>query len=259
MNFLPDNYEAPRTSNYYLKLNEGENRIRILSQPILGWEDWHDKKPVRYTFDSKPNKSFDPKKPVKHFWAFIVFNYNEEQIQVMHVTQATIRKSIEALCRDKDWGAPYFYDIKIMKTGEGVDTEYAVNPVPHKPIDQYLINCFNERRCNLDAIFTNADPFSHEWNTFTPLATNPEAKVSFDQPELGVKVKDISDLKNLFEKCDPVYKEQLLSTLGKLPQPVKKIEDVPLALFDKVRDAVRKKSEEYQAMLSQTEELFAVV
>jgi hypothetical protein len=217
----------------------------------------HDKKPVRYAFESKPNKSFDSKKPVKHFWAFIVFNYNDEQIQVMQVTQATIRKSIEALCKDKDWGSPYLYDIKIMKSGEGVDTEYSVNPVPHKPVDPYIVSCFNEKRCNLDAIFTNEDPFSQEWNTFTPLATNPEAKVSFDQPQLGVRVKDIAELKKLFDSCDPTYKEQLLTTLGKLPTPVKKIEDVPLTLFEKVRDAVRKKSEEYQAMLLDNDALLA--
>ena len=187
MNFLPEDYQAPKTSNYYLKLLEGENRVRILSQPVLGWEDWHDKKPVRYAFNDKPMKSFDPKKPAKHFWAFIVFNYNEEQIQIMHVTQATIRKSIEALCRDKDWGAPYFYDIKIMKTGEGVDTEYAVNPVPHKPIDPYLVQCFNDRRCNLEAIFANADPFSTEWEQFTPLATKEHPTVSFKaEAALGV-------------------------------------------------------------------------
>src|SRR5215510_11210672 len=94
--FLPQDYQAPKTSNFYMKLQEGENKFRILTQPILGWEDWLDKKPVRYTFDNKPTKSFDPKKPVKHFWSMVVWNYNEEQIQILHITQATIRSSIEA-------------------------------------------------------------------------------------------------------------------------------------------------------------------
>ncbi len=258
MNFLPENYEAPKTSSFYLKLAEGENRVRILSAPILGWEDWHDKKPVRYRFDNKPNKSYDPKKPVKHFWSFIVFNYNDEQIQIMHVTQATIRKSIESLCRDKDWGAPFTYDIKIMKTGEGVDTEYAVNPVPHKPTDEYIISSFKDRPCNLEAVFDNTDPFSREWARFTPLAIEDQG-ISFDQPDLTVKVKEIGDLKQLFEECDPIYQEQLLTTLTKLPNPVRKIEDVPLALFDKVRAAVAKKRDEYQAMMASTQELFGAV
>jgi len=184
MSFLPDNYQAPRSSNYYMKLVEGENRIRIMSRPVLGWEDWKDNKPVRFTMDKKPAKPFDPKKPVKHFWAFVVFNQNEEQIQILHVTQASIRKSIEALCKDTDWGDPYAYDLKIMKTGEGVDTEYAVNPVPHKPVDQFLITCFDERPCYLEALFDNGDPFSQEWG---PDKRTPRATGSSDSKVVSIK------------------------------------------------------------------------
>lgn len=170
MTFLPENYEAPRGPSYYMKLVEGENRVRILSAAVMGWEDWYEKKPIRFRMNEKPNKSLDPKKPVKHFWAFIVFNYNEEEIQVMHITQATVRRVLTSLCADTDWGDPYFYDIKINKTGEGVDTEYTVNPVPHKALDPYIVQCFNNRRCNLDALFTNEDPFAAVWDSYTPLA-----------------------------------------------------------------------------------------
>lgn len=103
MNFLPENYTTPKTSNSYMKLQDGENKFRILSSPIIGWEDWLDKKPVRFRFNEKPNKSIDPKKPLRHFWAFIVWNYMEEKIQILQVTQATIRNCIEALCKDTDW------------------------------------------------------------------------------------------------------------------------------------------------------------
>lgn len=167
MSFLPENYKAPKSSNNYMKIIEGENKIRILSQPILGWEDWLDKKPIRYRMEEKPAKSIDPKKPIKHFWAMIVWNYAEEQIQILQISQATIRSSLENLCKDTEWGLPYFYDLKIFKKGEGKDTEYVVNPVPPKQLNPEVIAYFNEKRCNLDALFSGEDPFSQEHKTFT--------------------------------------------------------------------------------------------
>ncbi len=91
MSFLPENYESPKQSGQYMKLADGDNRIRILTRPVMGWEDWQDKSPVRFAFDNKPLKSIDPKKPIRHFWAFVVYNYNEQKIQILNITQATIR------------------------------------------------------------------------------------------------------------------------------------------------------------------------
>jgi hypothetical protein len=257
MNWIPQNYEAPRSqSNYYLKLQEGENRIRILSKPVLGWEDWDNKRPVRYQYENKPAKSCDPTKPVKHFWAFVVFNYNEEQIQVMHVTQATIRKALEALCRDNDWGSPYNYDIKIIKTGEGVDTEYSVNPVPHKQVDGYLISCFNERRCNLEALFDNGDPFSREWDSYTELASEESVRACAIEklPEKqSLQEKEMKNLKIMFAGCDKDYQSNLMNTLSRLPKPVKTLDEIPMELFTKIRDAVEKnyfENQESEAMSS---------
>lgn len=82
---------------------------------------------------------------------------NEEQIQILHLSQVTIRNNIEALCHDTDWGAPFFYDIKIIKKGEGTGTEYVFNPLPHKPLASYIIEFFNKRPCYLEAIFDTAD------------------------------------------------------------------------------------------------------
>lgn len=240
MNFLPENYEAPKSSGFYLKLQEGENRIRILSEAVIGWEDWIDKKPVRFRMNNKPLKSFDPKKPVKHFWAFVVYNHNEDQIQIMQITQSSIRKSLESLCKDGDWGAPYFYDIKIMKTGDGIDTEYAVNPVPHKPIDQSILDRFHERKCNLEALFDNADPFSPEWEMHT--------RLGFSKVENIKDNAEIELLKTMLDQCDPEYKENLMHTLSKMPTPVTRLEDVPVNLMPKIKTAIKKKHEEYNRM-----------
>lgn len=253
MMFLPEDYEAPRSaSSNYFKMQEGENRIRILSQPVLGWEDWKDKKPVRYRFvkDQPAPKPFDPNKKVKFFWAMIVFNYREEQVQIMQVTQATIHKRLQNLYKDKDWGSPFEYDIKVHKSGEGIDTEYTVNPVPHKPVDDYITKCFKERPINLEALFDGSDPFSMI-GSHTPMAiVGPK--------EESLNATQAVELSNMFEECDPVYKKQLLDAFAKLPEPVSDIKNIPYSLYEKVRKAVIKNRDEFKRAMQQDQVLVGV-
>lgn len=218
MNFLPADYKSPILSNNYLKMNDGENRIRILSQPIMGWEDWKDNKPVRYTLNEKPIQSIDKEKPIKYFWAFIIYNVIENQIQIMQVTQNTIIKSIESLCKDVDWGNPYHYDIKIRKSGKGMETQYVTSPVPHKPIDPIVIDMFHAKPCNLQAMFTANDPFSLEWKEYTPLAlsiTSTEEKVVKNLHDLYISKDQISVLTNLVDESDPKLEKQIKEYLRK--------------------------------------------
>jgi len=249
--FLPEDYEAPRVGGYYMKLQQGENRIRILSQPILGWEDWSaEGKPIRFAYDKKPEKAINPAKPVKHFWAFIVWNYKDEQIQILQVTQAGVRKGLEALSKDADWGAPFFYDIKIIKEGEEMKTKYMVNPLPHKPTALHIIESFNARPCYLEALYQNEDPFATHWGKKTPgIFTKGDAepmktpepvsdKISADQAKL---------LTELLDACDPEYKKSVMKTLAQAPLHVKDIPSIPASYFDKIKTAALKKVEEYQS------------
>jgi hypothetical protein len=193
MSFLPPSYEAPKpTSQLYLRLQDGENRIRILSRPIFGWEDWSiDRKPIRYEMANKPAKPVDSSKPMKHFWAFIVWNVIEEQIQIMQITQATIRSSLESLSKDSDWGSPYEYDVKIIKKGEKMDTEYTVNPAPHKPVSQEILKAFAERPIQLEALFLNLDPFATGYTSYTPLMCDAhEEKIEVLMGERVEKMKE---------------------------------------------------------------------
>lgn len=215
MSFLPEDYKSPSSSNSYMKIQEGENRIRILTKPIMGWEDWLDKKPVRYPLDQKPSKSFDSKKPVRHFWAFIVWNYNDEQIQILNITQATIRNCIEALCKDEDWGEPFHYDIKIIKKGEGTDTEYTVNPVPKREVASFIKDQFGLKPCNLMSFFTGEDPFgSHKSYT----------KAFFHDEE---------DLDAIISECSDDYRKTIADLLKR--QGVSSVNDLPYEAREKIR------------------------
>lgn len=179
--FLPEDYESPASSNNYMKFQDGENKFRILSKPVIGWLDWQDKKPVRYRMDEKPTKSFDPSKPLKHFWAMIVWNHQEEKVQILEITQATIRKNVEALCKDSDWGAPFDYDIKITKKGEGKETSYMVTPLPKKAVHDYIRNCFFDKRINLENLFEGTDPFEAGQMSYTAPAF-----------EIPIKLKEVA-------------------------------------------------------------------
>lgn len=157
--FLEADYQLPSTSNY-AKLKDGENKIRILSKPVVGYLDWKDNKPLRFRMDNKPKAPIDPKRSVKHFWAFPIYNYNEKSVQILELTQSSIQKAIQALTQDEDWANVFEYDIKIVREGSGMETEYTVNPVPHKPVSEEIKKAyFDKGEINLDALFEGGDPF----------------------------------------------------------------------------------------------------
>lgn len=158
-NFLPENYETPGGSSSYMKFQDGENKIRILSKPIIGWVDWKDKKPFRFRMNQKPEKPMGDK-PIKHFWAFIVWNYSVQEIQILELTQASIQKSIQALSKDDEWGPPFYYDLKITKKGKDLDTEYSVTPSPKKDLSDEIKKSALDKPAYLDALYEGADPWS---------------------------------------------------------------------------------------------------
>jgi hypothetical protein len=167
MNFLPDDYKkVPETSNY-MKFAQGDNKFRILSSAIVGYEGWTEKedgtrKPVRTRMNEPFNLSEVDIEPesIKHFWAFVVYNYKDERVQILQITQKSIQKSLMALVNDVDWGKPQGYDIVVNKKGEKLLTEYSLTPKPAKPLDASLVSLYKATKINLDALFTGEDPFA---------------------------------------------------------------------------------------------------
>lgn len=161
--FLPKDYKVPNTSDNYMKFEQGSNRFRILASPIIGWESWIDdpdtgkRKPVRgKTREDILGEVAD----IKHFWAMPVFNYEMSRIQVLEVTQKTIMKAIMILSADSDWGSPLEYDLTVGREGEGLDTEYAINPKPKKKLDAAIAELWANTHLNLEALYSGDDPFA---------------------------------------------------------------------------------------------------
>ena len=159
--FLPKDYKEPTTSNY-VRLQKGDNRIRVLSKPIMGWEYWvtedGSRKPVRTREREEiPASMWQEEEKPKFFWAMLVWNYNDSKAQIWEVTQSTIRRTLTGLVNDKDWGNPQDYDINVQREGDGFDTEYTVIPTPPKGFEKKgkVIP-----EVNLGALYDGDDPFS---------------------------------------------------------------------------------------------------
>jgi hypothetical protein len=102
-----------------MEFEEGQNAIRILSSAIVGYKWWVEagegrRKPKRVrTADEVPaavKNATDDEDKAKHFWAFTVYNYNTETIQVLELKQQTIMRAIEAFVKNAKWGDPKKYE-----------------------------------------------------------------------------------------------------------------------------------------------------
>lgn len=157
--FLPESYkEVPTSGGRFMKFKQGDNIFRILSSAIVGWEKWtkvDDKREVeRFQIDAKPDGE-----GVKHFWAFIVWNYTSSQLELLHITQSGIQKDIKGFVDDVDWGDPKNYDLVINRVGENLETEYTTRPKPMKDLSDEIITAFESEDVDLEKVFTNESPF----------------------------------------------------------------------------------------------------
>lgn len=165
--FLPKDYKVPTAEGGYMDLKQGDNKFRILSPAVIGWEYWNtDNKPVR----SKEGWKTAPKdiklddktgKPsrISHFWAFVVWNYGEEKIQILQLRQKTIMSQIKAYIDNPKWGDPKEYDININRTGEGFETEYTTTVDPKAPLEEEILDNYENAEINLDALYDGSNPF----------------------------------------------------------------------------------------------------
>jgi len=160
--FVDDDYEEPSGPSNYMSLEKGDNKFRCLSKPVMGWQEWVEKKPLRYREDEKPEESADPENPLKFFWAIKVFDYADNQVKLLLITQASVRKAILSLSKDSDWGTPLGYDLKVTRTGDNLQTKYTVTPSPKKPLSKEMVNADRAKPCNIEAIFEGEDAFKAE-------------------------------------------------------------------------------------------------
>lgn len=148
--FLPENYNAPVKQSNYFKLQDGDNRIRIMSKAITGYQDWDNKKPIN-TVERK--QAIDESRQPKHFRAMIVWNYNTNSFQCWQVTQNSIREQIQNYVDDTDFGNPRGYDLKIKRSWKDLETKYSVTPWKVEPVKKEIQDKFDNLDYELEALY----------------------------------------------------------------------------------------------------------
>lgn len=143
----------------YMKLQDGENKFRIVQEPITGFIDWKDKKPYRYRIGNQPPTPFDSEKPIKPFIACYVWDYEQEDLFILEMSQIGILKSLKSLSESEDWGDLKGYDLKITRSGTGALSKYAVVPCPHKALPPAIKKLLAQRPVKLEALFDGQDPW----------------------------------------------------------------------------------------------------
>jgi len=180
-NWLPPEYEKPASNSRYLKLQQGDNKIRILSAPITGWVDWTEQDGKRMPVRTKEQQpAINPSQPPRHFWSFVVWDYQEKNVKILEITQATIQDAIYSLQSTPEWGSPTNYDITIKKTGEKMETRYNVVAIPPQPVAQEIKEAYELEVIDLNELYNNGDPFKG-------VKTEDEAPTPTEEPEINTE------------------------------------------------------------------------
>lgn len=169
---IPNGTTIPKSSGQFAKFQDGKNRFRFLSDVVIGWEAWKDRKPVRHAGDVCKFKPEDAdlnqngKPNINYFWAAVVWNYQAEKadgkfigkVQVLEITQKTVMGPLLDLENNPDWGDLRNYDIEINKKTEGDKTNYTVIAIPPKPIADEIADAFLKTEVKLEKLFEGGYP-----------------------------------------------------------------------------------------------------
>ncbi|MBT7339196.1 MAG: hypothetical protein HN802_05860, partial [Candidatus Jacksonbacteria bacterium] len=98
---------------------------------------------------------------------------------IYEVTQATIQQAIMALVKNEKWGDPKGYDISITKTGADLETKYAVMPNPHTELSSEIAKAYEDKKINLEALYTGENPFGEKETPEVSAEDNPLSEDAF--------------------------------------------------------------------------------
>ena len=227
---MKDLFDGLVSDKKYMKLKDGENRFRIVTDPISGWVDWKDKKPYRYRLDDKPKASFDVAFPMKPFLACYVWDYEKKDLFILELTQVSILKALRSLCESEDWGEFTAYDIKIKREGAGQQVKYVVEPVPPKPMAPGISDALQSAPVRLEALYEGKDP----WLDLEAPEGQQKASVAPEAPPKAISAAQLEQLNKLIGTD--------LGLLANIEREYKidSIENLPTTKFD---DTVRRINE----------------
>jgi hypothetical protein len=165
-------YKLPKGDSKYLKFEKGvQTEFLPLASAAVGYEYWDNLgKPVRLT--EKPDQLPDnirvgadgKPEPIKHFWAFPVFDFNDRKVKVLEITQKTIMSAILSYSRNPKWGNPVLaYSFTVNRTGDGFETEYTTMANPKEEVSPDIHDAWAATKAagfDITRLFNSGDPFT---------------------------------------------------------------------------------------------------
>lgn len=172
MSFLPDNYEMPVAPSNYTQFEDGTTtKFRILPSGgdqdcIVFWEyfdktQWENWKPVRSMKKFEETPWIEPWRRQGEKWAFKVWNYDLNQVQICSLWQKGLKEAIMQHINDDDYGNPLWYDIKITRTWTKLETKYKIVVSPPKAFDESVLET-DDKQIDWVAYLKNEEPFIGE-------------------------------------------------------------------------------------------------
>lgn len=175
--WVPEDYNVPSGGSPFMRFEDGDNVVRILSKPTFGWELWIENKPLRrkdkaeFTKDELAkadiNSFSGERSRPQHFWALPVWNYAAKQVQLLQINQSSVQSQLLGYVRNPKWGALDRYDVNIVKGKVGQQTKYQVQPEPPTPLDKDIEEVWKNVTLHMDEYFTGGRPLEFATTTET--------------------------------------------------------------------------------------------
>lgn len=167
-NFLPDDYERQQSSGGYYKIQPGDNKLRIMSEPVIGFKLWMNGEAVTKRSEADfTQKELDladidrfsgKRRTPDETWGVVVWVPSESRIMVCEFSQRGIINGLLDYIESEDWGDPRGYDINIKKDTTGERVKYSVSAIPPKPAPKEAVEAYGAAGINLqERVFGQVD------------------------------------------------------------------------------------------------------
>lgn len=168
-NFTPKAGESRYTMS---NLDSGDAvKLRFVSNVIDGFSLWEEENGKPKVFRKKEESEIDKSKAgsyqgtpnkIKQFIAAVVWNYTAERFEIFETDKASIIKKLWEMDQDEDLGNLTSYDIKVSKSGSGMETRYSVMPLGISPVSTEILEAYEELSVDLTALYRDENPFDSE-------------------------------------------------------------------------------------------------
>lgn len=125
-------YEVPKGESNYLKMEDGDNRIRLTSKPIE--LKLHEVRGVKFSTVLCQGENCElcaKGDKIKYKYAYVVLSRKDGKAYV-YEAPITVFRQIVAFATDPEYGSPEEYDLTIKMSGQKPNITYQVIASPKK-------------------------------------------------------------------------------------------------------------------------------